>query len=338
MRQSLLSKYMIGAGIVARGDRKPRFFGIILIFLVTALAMVPAYATAECTIYGNVYDWATFSTVDNAVVKVYSLPDLILQGNVVARTGSYSFSLPGGDYMIVASAGTPGTPSEVTASENITRVPDSGERIIDLILFPSDSLDDLAGFTDTNATPTLPPEENPTLLPNPTEQPSPGNWALLMGGGAILLAVVAIIAGLVLLRMLRPKKAEDTLPTGDAPAKTVTPPATPPVTSPVLPPEEQKPDIRPSQPVQPAPVLQPPTVQDLLLPEDCRQVLAIIEKNDGRITQLDLRKMLPYSEAKVSLIVSDLESRGLVKKIKKGRGNVLILNRSGDREGQGPAK
>jgi uncharacterized membrane protein len=83
--------------------------------------------------------------------------------------------------------------------------------------------------------------------------------------------------------------------------------------------------------VLPAQVPPQPSVQDLLLPEDCRQVLAIIEKNDGRITQLDLRKMLPYSEAKVSLIVSDLESRGLVKKIKKGRGNVLILNRQGER-------
>jgi uncharacterized membrane protein len=92
----------------------------------------------------------------------------------------------------------------------------------------------------------------------------------------------------------------------------------------------QKQAAEPSLPASPAQVPPQPSVRDLLLPEDCRQVLSIIEKNDGRITQLDLRKMLPYSEAKVSLIVSDLESRGLVKKIKKGRGNVLILNRPGE--------
>ncbi|MGM0771995.1 MAG: helix-turn-helix transcriptional regulator, partial [Halobacteriota archaeon] len=34
---------------------------------------------------------------------------------------------------------------------------------------------------------------------------------------------------------------------------------------------------------------------------------------------------LSYSEAKVSLIVSDLENRGLVEKFKKGRGNIIII-------------
>jgi uncharacterized membrane protein len=319
---------MSGAGIVAREDRKPRFFAIIFVIALLTLALAPAYAAAECTVHGSVYDWATFSTLDNAVVKVYSIADLsLLQGNVVTKKGSYSFSLPRGDYMIMASAGTPGTPDEITATENLT-VPDSGERIIDLILFPPGSLDDLSGFTDTNATPTLPPEEDPVLLPNPTEQPSQGNWALWIGGGAIALAIAAIAAGLLLLRALRPKKTDKTWSAAEAPAKTeITPPAPEPVVSQ----EEKKQAAQPPQPVQPAPVLQQPSVQDLLLPEDCRQVLAIIEKNDGRITQLDLRKMLPYSEAKVSLIVSDLENRGLVKKIKKGRGNVLILNRPGER-------
>jgi uncharacterized membrane protein len=221
--------------------------------------------------------------------------------------------------MLVATAGA-GTPDEVTATENIS-VTDSGDRIIDLILFPSGSLDDLTGFTENNATPTLPPEENPTLLPNPTEQPASGDFALWLGGGAILLAIVAIVAGLVLLRMLRPKKTA-VPPVEDGPVRPETAPSVP---EPVEPMEEKKEAALPPQPLQ-------PTVQNLLLPEDCRQVLSIIEKNDGRITQLDLRKMLPYSEAKVSLIVSDLESRGLVKKIKKGRGNVLILNRPDERE------
>ena len=292
-----------------------------------ALALAPAYAAAECTVHGSVYDWSTFSTVDNAVVKVYSTPDMVLHGNVVARTGSYSFSLPGGDYMLVASAGNPGSPDEMTATENLT-VPESGERIIDLILFPSDSLDDLSGFTDNNTTPTGAPTQNPTMSPNPTEQPSERNWTLWLGGGAIVLAIAAIFAGLLLLRTLRPKNTGDMPPARDIPAKTKT---SPPALEPVAPPEEQEQVMQPPQPISQAQAPQQPSVQDLLLPEDCRQVLAIIEKNDGRITQLDLRKMLPYSEAKVSLIVSDLESRGLVKKIKKGRGNVLILNRPGER-------
>ncbi|SFM58100.1 helix-turn-helix transcriptional regulator [Methanolobus profundi] len=66
------------------------------------------------------------------------------------------------------------------------------------------------------------------------------------------------------------------------------------------------------------------------LPEDLRQVVGIIERNDGRITQKDLRTKVKHSEAKVSLMISDLESRGIVRKFKKGRGNVIILEDSTD--------
>jgi len=57
------------------------------------------------------------------------------------------------------------------------------------------------------------------------------------------------------------------------------------------------------------------------------KVLEIIKKQDGRITQKELRKLLPYSEAKISLVVTELESKGKVKKIKKGRSNVIILKK-----------
>ncbi len=60
------------------------------------------------------------------------------------------------------------------------------------------------------------------------------------------------------------------------------------------------------------------------LPKEARQVLDIIE-NEQRLTQKELRKKLPWSEAKVSLVVADLEERGLIKKIKKGRGNIIKI-------------
>lgn len=54
--------------------------------------------------------------------------------------------------------------------------------------------------------------------------------------------------------------------------------------------------------------------------------LEIIRHHDGRITQKELRKEMMYlSEAKVSLIVTELEHKGTIEKVKKGRGNVLIL-------------
>ena len=56
------------------------------------------------------------------------------------------------------------------------------------------------------------------------------------------------------------------------------------------------------------------------------KTINIIKKHDGRITQKELRKELDHlSESKVSLIITELESKGKVKKIKQGRGNVILL-------------
>ncbi len=60
--------------------------------------------------------------------------------------------------------------------------------------------------------------------------------------------------------------------------------------------------------------------------EDIELIIKIMKKNGGRITQKDIRKEISLSEAKVSLMISELEEKGIIKKIKKGRGNILILN------------
>jgi uncharacterized membrane protein len=61
------------------------------------------------------------------------------------------------------------------------------------------------------------------------------------------------------------------------------------------------------------------------LPDDLREVVEILIRNDGRISQRDLRKKIGCSEAKMSLMVADLERRGIVEKVKKGRGNIIFL-------------
>jgi uncharacterized membrane protein len=55
------------------------------------------------------------------------------------------------------------------------------------------------------------------------------------------------------------------------------------------------------------------------------EVLAFIRHEGGRVTQKDIRKKFPLSEAKISLVVSELESKDLVKRIKKGRANIVVL-------------
>ncbi len=58
---------------------------------------------------------------------------------------------------------------------------------------------------------------------------------------------------------------------------------------------------------------------------DLAEIIAFIKKEGGRTTQKELRKAIPYSEAKISLMIAELESQGKIKKIKKGRGNIIIL-------------
>ncbi len=61
------------------------------------------------------------------------------------------------------------------------------------------------------------------------------------------------------------------------------------------------------------------------IPDDLEVVLELIRKSGGRITQKELREKLGWSEAKLSLVLTDLERRGLIEKYRKGRGNVVFL-------------
>jgi uncharacterized membrane protein len=65
------------------------------------------------------------------------------------------------------------------------------------------------------------------------------------------------------------------------------------------------------------------------LPADLQEVVDILRANGGRMNQVELRKKLPYSEAKVSLMLSDLEDRGVIRRIKRGRGNIILLTELG---------
>ena len=60
---------------------------------------------------------------------------------------------------------------------------------------------------------------------------------------------------------------------------------------------------------------------------DLEQIMKIIKDEGGRTTQKHIRKEIPLSEAKISLMIDELEHKGTIEKIKKGRGNILILKK-----------
>jgi len=43
------------------------------------------------------------------------------------------------------------------------------------------------------------------------------------------------------------------------------------------------------------------------------------------VTQKEIRKNFPVSQASISLILTELENDGKLKKIKRGKGNIIIL-------------
>lgn len=65
--------------------------------------------------------------------------------------------------------------------------------------------------------------------------------------------------------------------------------------------------------------------ENKLKDEDLSKMLDLLKKNNKRMTQKEIRKHFPLSEAKISLMIAELESLNKVKKIKKGRGNIIVL-------------
>lgn len=274
------------------GDRRPSpTIGSIAFIamgsILLSLIVLGASAAASSTVHGNVYRWSSFDTLKNAEVVINSVP----VQKMVSINGSYAFNLTKGSYTIVAVSGVNST-EVLCVIENVTITQDGGDYVIDLILFPPTNLDDLS-LLDENFT-AMPPDEL-----------SDNEGVPLQVIGLASVAILAVIALVALFLLMRRKK----------PVERVTaPPAV---------------DIQPSTPEAEPPAVEavkPSLSDNYTLPDDLKEVIRIMEKNGGRMTQLDLRKALPFSEAKVSLMISDLESRGIVKKIKKGRGNILILN------------
>jgi len=61
--------------------------------------------------------------------------------------------------------------------------------------------------------------------------------------------------------------------------------------------------------------------------EDLEKIIAFLKESGNRSTQKEIRKKFPSSEAKVSLMLTELESKGVIKRIKKGRSNVILLEK-----------
>lgn len=61
------------------------------------------------------------------------------------------------------------------------------------------------------------------------------------------------------------------------------------------------------------------------LNKELREMINIINENSGTMYQKELREILNYSEAKMSISISELEKRGQIKRVRKGRDNLISI-------------
>ena len=221
-------------------------------WVLVALLLLPVVQAA--TIYGSVYDFS-LNTVRSAVVEINSSPGQVM----VAKNGTYSFSVLPGQYVLKARDAK--TDAEI--EENITVA--EGQYVLDLILLPALGQDESL-LED--------PEEVPDVESVIEDKPVT-SWLLWI--------VVFVLLAYIVYRVSK------------KPAKEVI---------------VEKEIVK--------------EVREVPVAEELNEIMKFIEKEGGRTTQKDIRKQFPYSEAKISLMIDELESKGLIKKVKKGRGNIIL--------------
>ncbi|KAF5412073.1 MAG: hypothetical protein C5S43_02410 [Candidatus Methanocomedens sp.] len=247
-----------------------------------------AFSTVSATtIHGIVYEWSTFEPLDNALVEVTSTPTQFR----VATSGVYSFNLPPGDYLIKTSYYTNDT-LEYYTEDNITVTDLEGDYVFDILLFPLQN--DCKDF----------PDEDIGNITYDVEDNSLPSFDWTYTAVALLVMCLAALAAYYH-HLDRTGKTDET--EAELIAKTE---------------PEPEPELAVEQPPSPLPVTPGPKS----LPDDLSELLDIIQQAGGRLTQKDLRSKMKCSEAKVSLMVTDLEDRGLLRKVKQGRGNIILLN------------
>ncbi len=304
---------------------------LIIAILVIILSCVQLCAASDvATVHGAVYEWNSFQPLDNVIVEINTTPPQ----SMLARYGLYSFKLAPGNYLITASYYRNGVLLAYTEEE--LTITDDGDYVVDLLLFPAhDKIPVDDDFSDLDYIADILDNEDKT-----------GVFHLYTQLSIVLILLIVTISIYYLVYNRRSAYKRKKIHRSDhSVSGALDTPTFGSDTSVSSISASDGPGSFYSQDKHHSTDNEDVNIEDENinhssektynkldlkgLPEDLIEVLVIIEKNDGRITQKDLRSKLRHSEAKVSLMVSDLEDRGLIRKFKKGRGNVIIL---GDKE------
>ncbi|TQD24955.1 winged helix-turn-helix transcriptional regulator [Methanolobus vulcani] len=255
---------------------------------IAILLILSTVAGAEntATVHGVAYDWSTLAPLDNVIIEVNSTP----AQSIVAKYGVYSFDLPEGNYRITASYYM--NNDLICYDEEDITIADEGNYVVDLLLIPSYS---------NNST-----QETISSISSSSVHSSINLLTLSV------IVVLILLASLVF-KIRNPEKTGVLAKKQENRSKSF-PNNTGKTNSSHL-------------------VLQNTSAsknsmhnqQSAALSSEHLEILDIIRSAGGTMSQKELRKHLSYSEGKASVMIFDLENRGYIKKVKKGRGNILYL-------------
>lgn len=305
----------------------------LLALVVSPTSGVPFLADSNitATIHGATYAWDTLEPLNDTVISINSNPPQ----SVLAKDGMYSFELGPGDYVITARYYR--NNSIIYSKETTLKIEEEGNYVFDLLLYPvsENPVKETAEDEISNVNNVNPTEKTRTDFFTVSYLPVALMVLFLLGGGyklsrkqkkmkinrsqegkfdatGILANILAKIPGSGV------KPGFENIREA-ASAKEL-------VKELVIDPGEPGIEIVDNSKIEPADLRKSPLSNDL------REVLGVIRGHRGRITQKDLRSRLQYSEVKVSLLLSELEKRGLIKKFKHGRENIVTLT---DKERKG---
>lgn len=297
--------------------------------LIFSLAFILLTSLVQAaTLEGNIYNYE-LEQESQVLIEIDTVPPQ----QYLSRDGTYLFDLSPGTYNLQASKG------ELVAVEEITITENEGSFVYDLFLFP-------AMYTEDEFWSQIATEEE--------EEPKSRAWAYYAAVGIFLVAIGRIIIAKKKYprrkKLFGKGKSEDkekeskekvraNAKAGKEESETEQKPNTEEyveIKTPITGAEDigkannvtgsEQTESKKELSREEAITEMEAKIDKERTPGYLDRALKVIKDNDGRITQKDLRKeMMDLSESKVSLIITELEHKGKIEKIKRGRGNIILL-------------
>lgn len=264
------------------------------------------------TVHGATYAGDTLEPLNDTVININSNPPQ----SIVAKSGTYSFELAPGDYTITARCYRKNT--LIYSKETTLKIEGEGNYVFDLLLHP---------VSKNQVTETA---DNTNNLDSADSTEQTGTDSSTIKYLPVALTLFLLLGGSYKLSRNHKKMQENRFQEGKFDRPGVLGKVLGRSTGSGVGPkfgnigEEVfvgRPITEPAENSETEAVAlkKPP------LSSDMREVLDVIRGHKGKITQKDLRSRLDYSEVKVSLLLSELEKRGLITKFKNGRENIVVL-------------